>query len=212
MLKKVIFSNVLVVNSLVGIHLMPRDSSETRKRILEAANQLFYSDGIRAVSVDLIAEKAGVTKKTLYYHFESKDNLAAEYLTSRDQPNLLAYQRWFTETNGDIVEKVQSLFRGVAKSANHPKWRGCGFLRTAGELANLPGHPAIKAGATHKKNAESWLSLHLAGNGCRDADLTARQVMLLMDGAFATMMVHHDPSYIEAAGEAAAQLVRMNLS
>ena len=54
---------------------MPRDSAETRKRILNAANRLFYAQGIRAVSVDAVAEKAGVTKKTLYYHFKSKDTL-----------------------------------------------------------------------------------------------------------------------------------------
>ena len=56
---------------------MAEPDSPTRKRIIEAASKLFYGEGIRAVSVDAVAEKAGVTKRTLYYHFESKDELVA---------------------------------------------------------------------------------------------------------------------------------------
>ena len=74
---------------------MPRDSRQTRERILEAANRLFYGEGIRSVSVDAVAEKAGVTKRTLYYHFRSKDELVAAYLASRDQPSLARLVEWF---------------------------------------------------------------------------------------------------------------------
>ena len=67
---------------------MSANSDQTRERIVAAAARLFYNEGIRAASVDAIAEKAGVTKKTLYYHFRSKDELIAAYLESRDQPTL----------------------------------------------------------------------------------------------------------------------------
>jgi AcrR family transcriptional regulator len=63
---------------------MARSSDPTRARILSAANNLFYAEGIRAVSVDAVAAKAGLTKKTLYYHFRSKDDLVAAYLAARD--------------------------------------------------------------------------------------------------------------------------------
>eukprot|EP01042_Synura_sphagnicola_P025991 gene25991-33453_t len=56
---------------------MAEPDKPTRARIIEAASKLFYGEGIRAVSVDAVAEKAGVTKRTLYYHFESKDELVA---------------------------------------------------------------------------------------------------------------------------------------
>ena len=72
----------------------------TRERILSAAAKLFYGEGIRAVSVDAVAAKAGVTKRTLYYHFTSKDDLVAAYLAARDQPNLTLFKRWFAETSG----------------------------------------------------------------------------------------------------------------
>ncbi len=188
---------------------MPRDANKTREGILDAANRLFYAEGIRAVSMDRIAEEAGVTKRTLYYHFQSKDDLAAAYLTSRDQPNLSAFRRWFEQADGDIADKVEALFAGVARAARRNTWRGCGFLRTAGELANMPGHPAIEAGAAHKKRFEAWLKDTFEAADLSDADVRARQVVLLMDGAFSTVMVHHDAAYIEEAGRAARALVRM---
>ncbi|MGY3448008.1 TetR/AcrR family transcriptional regulator [Bradyrhizobium sp. USDA 4353] len=186
---------------------MARSSDPTRARILAAANKLFYADGIRAVSVDAVAEKAGITKKTLYYHFRSKDDLVAAYLAARDQPNLALFKRWFDESEGALPDKIAAIFRHLAASARHPKWRGCGFLRTTAELANLPGHPAIKIGAAHKKKFEAWLQAIFAEAGINGAGELARQMLLLLDGAFAVVLLHRDASYMETAGEAARALV-----
>jgi len=186
---------------------MPRDANKTRNQILDAANNLFYAEGIRAVSVDAIAERAGLTKRTLYYHFASKDDLVAAYLESRDQPNLKLFEKWFRDADGDLPDRIDALFQGLTRAARHKKWRGCGFLRTAAELANMPGHPAVRVGAAHKKKFEAWLAQMIAADGRSDAPVLARQVVLLMDGAFSTMLVHRDPAYIEAAGAAAAALV-----
>lgn len=183
----------------------------TRDRLLDAANRLFYGEGIRAVSVDAIAEKAGLTKRTLYYHFKSKDDLIEAYLVSRDQPNLAAFQRWFEEAEGTVADKTFAIFYRVADSARHPKWKGCGFLRTVAELANMPGHPAVAVGAAHKKKFERWLSDQFAEAGIGEAGAVARHTALLMDGAFSAMLTHRDPAYAEAAGEAAQQLVAERL-
>lgn len=189
---------------------MPRKQGETRTRIVDAANRLFYGEGIRSVSVDAVAEKAGVTKRTLYYHFRSKDELVAAYLEARDQPSLAVLVGWFDEAKGSTADKICAVFDNIAEAARHPKWRGCGFLRTAAELANLPGHPAIKAGAAHKKKFEAWLAQEIADAGLGEAELRARQIALLMDGAFSSMLIHRDPAYVEAAGQAAAALVRQS--
>jgi len=187
---------------------MTTSSTETtRDRILTAANKLFYSDGIRAVSVDAIAEKAGVTKRTLYYHFKSKDDLIEGYLVSRDQPNLAAFAAWFDEADGSVADKTAAIFRNVAQNARHPKWKGCGFLRTVAELANMPGHPAVTVGAAHKKKFESWLSERYALAGIDEAEDLARSVALLMDGTFSAMLTHRDPQYADDAGKAAYNLV-----
>jgi AcrR family transcriptional regulator len=190
---------------------MPRDARPTRTRIIEAAAKLYYGEGIRSVSVDAVAEKAGVTKRTLYYHFKSKDDLIAAYLDARDQPNLKTFARWFQDTKGSLPAKIEGIFTNLAKSARHPKWKGCGFLRTAAELAGLPGHPAMKIGARHKSNVESWLAGVMSDGGIGNAGDLARQIVILLDGAFSTTLIHRDPAYIEAAGRAAAGLVKARI-
>ena len=188
---------------------MAKEQLSTRERIVEAAGKLFYGDGIRAVSLDAVAEKAGVTKRTFYYHFRSKDDLVAAYLEARDQPNLALFQRWFAAAEGDLPARVEAIFQNLARSARHPKWKGCGFLRTSVELVNLPGHPAMVAGRAHKKRVEGWLGEMLEpAVGTDAAGLLAQQIILLMDGAFSVQLLHRDAGYIGVAGQAAASLVR----
>ncbi|HEY0218839.1 MAG TPA: TetR/AcrR family transcriptional regulator [Afipia sp.] len=180
----------------------------TRERILAAAAKLFYGEGLRAVSVDAVAARAGVTKRTLYYHFKSKDDLIAAYLTERDQPNLALFQGWFAQTQGDTADKVRAIFFRLADAVRHPKWKGCGFLRTSAELVNMPGHPAIQASRAHKKRVESWLeSAFIAAGLAPQAAMLARQIVLLLDGAFAAGLLHRDPGYMETAGDAAHVLI-----
>jgi AcrR family transcriptional regulator len=183
----------------------------TSERIISAASKLFYGEGIGRVSMDAVAEKAGVTKRTVYYHFKSKDDLVAAYLHGRDQPNLSLFERWFVSTEGGLADKIRGMFFKLAQSARHPKWKGCGFLRTTAELANMPGHPAMKVGAAHKKKFENWMRLLFEGEGIEDALRLARQIMLLMDGSFAVTLLHRDPSYMETAGDAAYSLIKAAL-
>lgn len=180
--------------------------SSTRERIVSAAARLFYAEGIRAVSMDALAEQAGVTKRTLYYHFTSKDELVAAYLAERDQPNLERFRRWF-RAGTTPAAGLQLLFAGLARAAANRKWNGCGFLRSAAELANMPGHPAVRVVRDHKKRVEDWLAEECTAAGCANPTALARQLMILLDGGFATVLTHRDPAYMVAAGEAAAALV-----
>ncbi|MFZ1660431.1 MAG: helix-turn-helix domain-containing protein [Paracoccaceae bacterium] len=182
-------------------------TTSTRARIIQAASNLFYAEGIRAVSVDAVAERAGVTKKTLYYHFRSKDELVEAYLVARDSPNLAAFARWFDRAEGALPERVAAVFLAIGRQARNKNWKGCGFLRTAAELANMPGHPAIKVGAAHKKRVEDWFAACLAEAGLSNAVVLGRQLRLLMDGLFSALLFHRDPAYAEAAADAARRLV-----
>jgi hypothetical protein len=106
-----------------------------------------------------------------------------------------------------LPAKVEAIFRNLAQSARHPKWKGCGFLRTSAELASMPGHPAMKIGAAHKKKFEEWLRGTFAEAGITQEAQLARQILLLLDGSFAVVLLHRDPSYMETAGEAAHALI-----
>lgn len=179
----------------------------TRETIIDAANRLFYREGIRAVSVDAVAEAAGLTKRSLYYHFKSKDDLIADYLRLRDHPNLRRYAAWYEGAKGGSAERIGAIFDHLATEAEKPGWKGCGFLRTAAELVNQPGHPALKIGVEHKKRVEAWFADILAEHGLSEPARVARQVCLLIDGAFSQAMLYRDPSYFREAGLAARALV-----
>jgi hypothetical protein len=118
----------------------------------------------------------------------------------------------FAEADGGLPVKVEAIFRNLARSARHPKWKGCGFLRTSAELANMPGHPAIKIGAAHKKKFEDWLRATFAAEGITDPLRLARQMLLLLDGSFAVVLLHRDAGYMETAGEAARSLIETALA
>lgn len=184
----------------------------TRSRIIGAAEALFYEQGLRSVSVDAIAARAGVTKRTLYYHFESKDALIAAYLAARDAPTVERYRAWLGEGDRPLPERVTALFSALAAFAGRPRWRGCGFTRAAVELAGQPGHPAVVMAADHKKRFEGWLAEELRGGGVAEPLSAARQLMILLEGAISQMLIHDDTSYALAAGEAAAAIVAKGLA
>jgi AcrR family transcriptional regulator len=185
---------------------MTRDARITRRDILTAADELFYGEGLRSVSVDEIAAKAGITKKTLYYHFRSKDELIAAYLDARDRPTLERFQQWAGD-EGTVTERLERMFRRLGRCAKSPTWKGCGFVRATGELANIPGHPAIRIARAHKANFEKWLSDSLAAEGHRDCEDLARGLMVIIDGAVTQMLLHRDPRYARAASRAACALL-----
>ena len=85
----------------------------TKDRIIDAANRLFYAEGIRAVSVDAIAEKAGFTKKTLYYHFKSKDDIYARIAFLATQ-HLNTFVEERIPASGTAAEKVRAYMRASA--------------------------------------------------------------------------------------------------
>ncbi|GGE96822.1 TetR/AcrR family transcriptional regulator [Stappia taiwanensis] len=185
----------------------------TRDVIVHAAAKLFRGIGIRDVSLDMVAAEAGLTKRTIYYHFRSKDEIIAAYLEARDMPNLETFKQWFDATEGTLADKVEGIFRHLAVAAHHPKWKGCGFLRTTVELVKTPGHPAMEIARAHKKRVEDWLAVELTAGGlAAESETLARQILLLLDGAFSTVLLNRDPSYMETAGLAAANLVRHALA
>lgn len=177
---------------------MARTASQTRDQIVAAADELFYGSSFRQVSVDQIAAKAGFTKKTLYYHFRSKDDLMAAYLEARDRPTLERYQTW-AGVDGSMPERMTRMFRGLAKAAQSKNWRGCGYIRAAAELADLPGHPAMDAARAHKNRFEKWLREGLKQDRYKNAEDLAKSLLLVLDGAITRMLIHRDIGYVEAA-------------
>jgi AcrR family transcriptional regulator len=185
---------------------MPKQGQATREQILEAADQLFYAEGLLAVTMDRIAERAGVTKKTVYYHFRSKDDLLGSYLDSRHEAVMERYRNW-AGTSGPVCERLRRMFRELTHACVDRNWRGCGFLRLACELADLPGHPACVAARRHKSDFEEWIRSMLEIEGRPDSARLAKALMALLDGAIVGVLIHRDPAYADAAASAAGDLL-----
>lgn len=186
---------------------MPRSAAPTRQRILDAAYVLFRRKGYTRVSMDEIAAAATVTKRTLYYHFESKDALLAAMLEAQHHLALAAFRTFADRLSGSPSAIVDALFRELAVWSDTPRWAGSGFTRLVIELADLRGHPARAIARRHKAMLEAHLADLLAKAGIRSPRRRAREIWLLSEGAISLILVHGDRSYAAAAAQAAKQLI-----
>lgn len=180
----------------------------TREKILNAAYTLFYRRGFARVGVDEVAEAAGVTKRTLYDHLRSKDDLLAAVMERQSALALARLRDWAVPQDGDAASLVAGLFDELARWSRRPRWEGPGFTRLVMELADLPGHPARKLARRHKALVEAWLAEALAARGLADAAARSRQVQIILEGAMALLLVHGERGYLEAGKAAALAVVR----
>lgn len=185
---------------------MERDRSDTRGRILRAAYALFYRQGFARVSVDAIADGAGVTKRTVYYHFDSKDEIIAAVLEVQHAHLMAQYETWLEPSLETAYDIVVALFTRLRTWADGPDWLGSGFSRITAELADMRGHPARHAAGRHKAAVETWLAERLHVTGVGDAAGLARQIMVLIEGSMSLALIHGETEYITSAMHAAKQL------
>ena len=190
---------------------MPRSADQTRKRILEGAYKLFRRLGCSRVTMDDIAAEARLTKRTLYHHFNSKDQLLANVLDAQHHLALQAFRTFGDQLSGSAEAIVEGMFRELAVWADRPRWAGSGFTRLVIELADLPGHPARLIARRHKAQLERSLAELLERSGVQQAGELARAIWLLSEGAISLILVHGDRGYSAAASDAANTLVRCHL-
>lgn len=187
---------------------MPRSAAATRQRILDAAYAEFYRRGFARVGVDEVAAAAKVTKRTLYYHFDSKDQLLGAVLAAQHVLALSTFRRWADRVDGNAEQMVVRLFAELSKWSAKPRFSGSGFTRLAMELADLPGHPARVAARQHKAVIEAELVKMFARSRVSDPTRKAREIALLLEGAINLILVHGDRGYAESGKQAAKVLLR----
>jgi AcrR family transcriptional regulator len=186
---------------------MPRDAQVTRERILNAAHLAFFREGFGRVKMSDIAKAAGLTKRTLYHHFDSKDSLLGAMLEHQHELSADSYARSFRETGGGLEAFVGRLFNDLENWAESPHFLGSGFTRLANELCNLRGHPAMRLARLHKATLEFLLAEGLKSRGANDPDNLAREVWVLMEGAMIMALIHDDRDYVRVARDAALKLI-----
>jgi len=164
---------------------MPRTpAAVTREQILAVADELFYQRGVRAVGMDEVVRATGLGKMTIYRQFPTKDELVAAFLARRSL-------RLRGEVEAAIAAartpraKVLAIVRWIAAGLRQEDFRGCPFQNTSSEFPEAD-HPARPVIAAHEEYFRArWRELAAAA-GARQPDRLARELVLLMNGAYAT--------------------------
>jgi AcrR family transcriptional regulator len=153
-----------------------------RERILEAARNLFYRHGIRAVGVDAIAQAAGTNKMTLYRHFASKDALVAAYLRRLADEGDAAWDALAAAHAGDPRGELQAWVQRIGECMTERGERGCALANAAVELPEQD-HPARRVIEDHKKGHRERLARLCREAGLAEPERLADEVFLLFEGA-----------------------------
>jgi len=170
-----------------------------KDRILETADRLFYLQGIRAVGVDTIAAEIGISKRTLYNHFPSKDALILAYLARR----FVAPR----PSDKSPIEQILGTFDSLERRFSARDFRGCPFVNAVAELGS-EDKSVRKIAVAFKESRRVWFRDLLVQLGVADPEALATQLALLVDGSIAQDLVRNDPAMARAAKQAATVLLK----
>ena len=173
-------------------------SSSHAERILAAADKLFYEQGIRAVGVDTIAARAGVSKRTLYNYYPTKDDLIAAYLTARF--------KHIEPSDAPARAQILAYFDRLEKMMTGGGFRGCPYVNAVCELSDRK-HAATSIAVRFKEERLRWYQTLLERMGAADPRGVAMQLQILVEGAIASALVRDDASYARSARAAAEVLL-----
>jgi AcrR family transcriptional regulator len=182
--------------------------TSVRERLLTAASDLFYREGIRAVGVQRVIEEAEAAKASLYSHFPSKDDLVAAYLERMSAGTQGRLEQAVTRAGPDPRRQILALFDAIDEWGRSPDFRGCPFTNACSELADEE-HAGRAAIDRHR----GWLRDRIAqlarATGNDDPSLLGRAILLLLDGATTATILDRDPDAVRTARRAAERLLQL---
>ncbi|RYC28392.1 TetR/AcrR family transcriptional regulator [Ciceribacter ferrooxidans] len=184
-------------------------TNDVRDRILETASELFYRRGVRAVGVDLVVEKSGVAKTSLYRHFGTKDDLIAAFLKREDVDFWSTWDRVTEQHSGDPQAELDALFGWIGERVGRDNYRGCPQINTAAEFAEAD-HPARKVAEAHMRELRRRLTAIAEGLAVADADRLAGQLAVLINGAFVSMQLFEPGEATDLLRHAGRAMVAAN--
>ena len=182
----------------------PVDAEATR--IASVAAERFHACGITASGVAELSRAAGVSKRTLYERFGSKDGLIAAAYESLDLPVYAMFTAAIERNFDDPREQLDAFFAQLEPILGSPEFRGCPFTNAASELPD-PAHPAHAIVHRHKERLGRWLRDRAKAAGASDPGTLSRQLMLLFAGAQAQALIEHSGRPARDARALAAALV-----
>ena len=176
-----------------------------RERLLAAANELFYAEGVHTVGIDRVIERAGVAKATLYSTFGSKDELVRAYLEGRHAVIKAQLARELPARYATARERLAGVLEIRGETVSEPGFRGCAFVAASAEAGE--GTAALQATTEYRAWFRGLLRDLATEAGAADPDGLARQLHLLYDGMAATTWLDRDPAAVTDTVAAARTLI-----
>ena len=180
----------------------PRVSA--RERLLAAADELFYENGINTVGIDRVIERAGVAKASLYDCFGSKDELVRSYLQARNEARRTRINERLSQYHTP-EEKILSIFDLLGELAVQPGFRGCAFVRAGADAGSSDN---VKTVCEESRAFILGKFTDLAREaGASEPELLGKQLVLLYDGASIAAHLDHNRNAVSTARTLAAQML-----
>jgi AcrR family transcriptional regulator len=177
--------------------------TSARERLLDAANELFYAEGVHTVGIDRVIERAGVAKASLYNTYGSKDELVKAYLEGRHASSAARIARHL-EHYTDPRDRLLAVFEAQAELFAEPTFRGCAFVRASAESPAAGTSLAVD-------NYRDWMRGLLTGlaadAGAPDPATLGRQLQMIYDGSNLSSLLDRDPAAAAAARATAETLL-----
>lgn len=180
-------------------------------RIRDTAFDLFYREGIRAIGVEEIVNRAGVTKPSLYRAFESKDELIAAYLRDYDRRFCQSFEAPGADHPDDPRAHLLAYVDRLAVKASSEGYRGCGLTNAVIEYPD-PAHPAHQVGVDSKQALRDRLRQMCVAMGAKDPDELADGLLLLIEGSYVSGQTFGEGGPARVLGTMARRLIEASLA
>jgi AcrR family transcriptional regulator len=186
-----------------------RAKRSPRERLLEAASELFYAEGVQSVGIDRVIERAGVAKASLYSTFGSKEELVCAYLDARHEQTVAGLRSAVAAVD-DPIERILAVFDGQARLFRKPGFRGCAFAAAAAEAT--AGGRIDGSAESYRHDIRALLTELAAAAGAPDPALLASQLQLIYDGGGVAANMDRNPGIAAPARAAASALIAAALA
>jgi AcrR family transcriptional regulator len=191
--------------------ILPKPQARTspEERLIAAGQRLFCREGIHATGIARLLTEAGVSRKTLYERFGSKERLLHVVLKREGE----AWRNWFARglanTRGTPQERLLAAFDLLGEWFRQPNFYGCAFINAVAEHDKI-AMPLSELAITHREETNRLLLDLARQTGAAEPELLVEKISMLIDGAIVTAMMTRQPEAADYAKQAAADILRAN--
>ncbi len=180
-------------------------TTAVQDKILQTAEQLIYQNGIHAMGMDLLVRTSGVARKSIYRYYATKDEVAVQALSVRDQ----RWMHWFrseTDKAPTAQARILAMFSVLKSWFESEGFRGCAFINTAGEIGD-PADPVRQLAKVHKQKLLDYCLELCQPLNVAHPEILAKQLLILIDGAITLALVMGDHNAADNAQDMAQLLL-----